>query len=231
MQIHGIQKLTLLDYPGHTACTVFTGACNFRCPFCHNASLVLHPAQQPTVPEADVLDYVRTRKGLLDGVCITGGEPTLQPDLMEFMGKLKAMDVAVKLDTNGWDPEMVAMIVENGFADYVAMDIKSSLAGYPAACGVEKFDTAGVEESVRILKKGLVAYEFRTTVVKELHNAAVMEDIGRWIGDVPRYFLQNFKDSGDLLSSSCTGCTPDEMYALRDAVLPFIPNVKLRGVD
>ena len=230
MQIHGIQKLTLLDFPGHTACTVFTGACNFRCPFCHNASLVLNPAQQPLVPEKDVLAYLAGRKGLLDGVCITGGEPTLQEDLLEFMGKVKALDLAVKLDTNGWDPETLALIVENGFADYVAMDVKSSRERYAEACGLKQFDTAQVEESVKLLKKGLVPYEFRTTVVRELHDAAVMEDVGKWLGDVPRYFLQNFKDSGDLLTQCCTGCSPAEMQALLAVVRQYIPAAELRGV-
>ena len=231
MQIHGIQKLTLLDFPGHTACTVFTGACNFRCPFCHNASLVLNPSQQPLVPEKDVLAYLASRKGLLDGVCITGGEPTLQEDLLEFMGKVKALDLAVKLDTNGWDPETLAMIVENGFADYVAMDVKSSRERYAEACGLKQFDTAQVEESVKLLKKAIVPYEFRTTVVRELHDTAVMEAIGEWLGDVPRYFLQNFKDSGDLLTHSCTGCSPSEMQALLAAVRQYIPSAELRGVS
>jgi len=230
MHIHGIQKLTLLDFPGHTACTVFTGACNFRCPFCHNASLVLNPANQPLIPEEDVLGYIRSRKGLLDGVCITGGEPTLQEDLLEFMGRVKAMDMAVKLDTNGWDPETLSMIVENGFADYVAMDVKSSREHYAEACGLKQFDTSGVEESVKLLKKGHIPYEFRTTVVRELHDAAVMEGIGKWLGDVPRYFLQNFKDSGDLLTQGCTGCSPGEMKALLDTVKQWIPAAELRGV-
>ena len=230
MQIHGIQKLTLLDFPGRTACTVFTGACNFRCPFCHNASLVLHPDSQPAIPEEDVLAYLRSRKGLLDGMAVTGGEPTLQKDLMEFLGKVKAMDLAVKLDTNGWDPEQLAMITENGLADYVAMDVKSSLAGYPAACGVKGFDTAGVEESVRILQRGDVDYEFRTTVVRELHTPEIMADLASWIRGDSRYFLQGFKDSGDLLSQACSGLRPDEMEALLAVVRPYLPRAELRGV-
>ena len=230
MQIHGIQKLTLLDFPGRTACTVFTGACNFRCPFCHNASLVLHPDSQPAIPEADVLEYLRSRKGLLDGVAVTGGEPTLQKDLMEFLGKVKAMDLAVKLDTNGWDPEQLAMITENGLADYVAMDVKSSLAGYSAACGVRDFDTSGVEESVRILKRGTVDYEFRTTVVRQLHTPRVMEDLASWIRGDSRYFLQGFKDFGDLLSDTCSGLNPEEMETLLGIVRPYLPRAELRGV-
>jgi len=147
------------------------------------------------------------------------------------MGRVKALDLAVKLDTNGWDPETVAMIAENGFADYIAMDIKSSRERYAEACGLKQFDTAQVEESVKILKKGLIPWEFRTTIVKELHDAAVMDGIGRWLGPVPRYFLQNFKDSGDLLTGACTGCSPGEMRALLAAARVHIPEAELRGVS
>lgn len=231
MHIHGLQKLTLLDYPGHTACTVFTGGCNYRCPFCHNATLVLRPAEQPLIPADEVLSFLKKRQGLLDGVCITGGEPTLEKGLADFAAQVKELGFAVKLDSNGSRPEVLRELVERSLVDYVAMDIKSSRENYGRLIGLPHYDTAHVEESAAFLMEGRVDFEFRTTVVKEFHSAEDFERIGQWLRGGEKYFLQCFKDSGDILGSGCSAFGKSEMERLRQAVLPYIPNTCLRGVD
>ncbi len=231
MEIHGIQKLTLLDYPGHTACTVFTGRCNYRCPFCHNATLVLHPAEQPALEPEELFSLLRKRRGLLDGVCITGGEPTLQKDLPWLCEEIKALGFDVKLDTNGSNPAMLASLLERRLVDYVAMDIKSSLKKYPLVCGVPNYDTAAVEESVKLLMSGNVSYEFRTTLVRELHEKADMEDIGAWLKGAKAYFLQGFRDSGDLIGSGLSALSPEEMEEYTNIIRRYIENAHTRGVE
>ena len=231
MEIHGIQKLTLLDYPGHTACTVFTGRCNFRCPFCHNASLVLHPSEQPTVEPEELFTLLRRRKGLLDGVCITGGEPTLQKDLPQLCEEIKALGFLVKLDTNGTHPELLASLMERGLVDMVAMDIKSSREHYARLCGVPGFDTAPIEESAAMLMQGNVSYEFRTTLVRELHEKEDMDAIGAWLKGAEAYFLQGFKDSGDLISSGLSAFDAEEMESYSNILRRYIPNTHTRGVE
>ena len=231
MHIHGLQKLTLLDYPGRTACTVFTGGCNYRCPFCHNASLVLRPTEQPLIAAEEVLSFLRKRQGLLDGVCITGGEPTLEKGLGDFCAAVKDLGFALKLDSNGSRPEVLRALIEKNLVDYIAMDIKSCRENYGRLIGIPDYDTAAVEESVALLMEGHVDFEFRTTVVKEFHRAEDFERIGRWLRGEEKYFLQAFKDSGDILSGGCSAFTKNEMESLREAVLPYIPNTHLRGVD
>ena len=231
MHIHGLQKLTLLDYPGHTACTVFTGGCNYRCPFCHNASLVLRPTEQPLIAAEEVLSFLRKRQGLLDGVCITGGEPTLEKGLEGFCAAVKELGFALKLDSNGSRPEVLRELIEKHLVDYVAMDIKSSRENYGRLIGLPGYDTAAVEESAALLMEGRVDFEFRTTAVKEFHCAEDFERIGQWLQGEEKYFLQCFKDSGDILGSGCSAFTKNEMESLRQAVLPYIPNTCLRGVD
>lgn len=231
MHIHGLQKLTLLDYPGHTACTVFTGGCNYRCPFCHNATLVLRPTEQPLIAAEEVLRFLKKRQGLLDGVCITGGEPTLEKGLADFAAEVKELGFAVKLDSNGSRPEVLRRLVEQGLADYVAMDIKSCRENYGKLVGLPGYDTSCVEESAAYLMEGHVDFEFRTTVVKEFHSAEDFERIGQWLQGEENYFLQCFKDSGDILAGGCSAFTKSEMESLRQTVLPYIPNTHLRGVD
>ena len=231
MVIHGLQKLTLLDYPGHTACTVFTARCNWRCPFCHNASLVVRPDSQPIVTEPTFFAFLEKRRGLLDGVAVTGGEPTLNRDLPDFLAKVKAMGFETKLDTNGTNPKMLREILERGLADYVAMDIKAGRDNYPAVTGTLRPNLAAVEESVELLKESGVEHEFRTTVVKELHSDADFEDIAAWLSGEKRYFLQSFKDSGDLLTSNCSGCSADEMERFLQIVQKKIPGAAIRGMD
>lgn len=231
MVIHGLQKLTLLDYPGHTACTVFTARCNWRCPFCHNASLVLRPDSQPIIPEPTFFAFLEKRRGLLDGVAVTGGEPTLNRDLPEFLAKVKDMGFETKLDTNGTNPKMLREILDRGLADYVAMDIKAGRDNYPSVTGTIRPSLAAVEESAELLKGSAIAHEFRTTVVKELHSDEDFEDIAAWLSGEERYFLQAFKDSGDLLTPNCSGCSTEEMTHFLQIVQKTVPGAAIRGAD
>ena len=228
MNVQGYQKLTLLDFPGRTACTVFTGGCNLRCPFCHNAGLVRTPLEGPNLTD-EVLAYLAKRKGILDGVCVTGGEPLLQPDLEAFLRKVKEMGYAVKLDTNGMLPERLSAILATKLVDYVAMDIKSSPDGYAAATGTDA-DVSAVKDSLSILRDSGIPYELRTTAVRGIHTEADFDALGRWIGEVPAYFIQRFVDSGQLLGSGCDAFTPEEMEHLLTTVRGYIPSAQLRGV-
>lgn len=230
MKIQGLQKLTLLDYPEKVACTVFFAGCNFRCPFCHNASLVTHISEEPEMTEEAFFTFLKKRQGILDGVCITGGEPLLQPDIEDFIRKIKELGYAVKLDTNGSFPTKLKTLVEKGLVDYVAMDIKNSREAYGITAGVEKIDIASVEKSVAYLKEGKVPYEFRTTVVKNLHTKEELQRIGQWIAGAEKYFLQNFVNSGDLINSKVEGCSEEEMKEYLKVVQQYIPETKLRGM-
>lgn len=228
MDITGLQKTTLLDYPGKVACTVFLGGCNLRCPFCHNASLVLR-AQPPQLGEEEFFAFLKKRRGILDGVCVTGGEPTLRKDLPEFTARLREQGFRVKLDTNGTNPGMLRQLLDSYLLDYVAMDIKNSPGRYAATCGgIDVLEQ--VNESAALLMESGVDYEFRTTCVHPLHDPGAMEEIGQWLRGAKQYFLQNFVDSGDLVGTGISGMTKEEMEALRQAVLPDIPNTRLRGI-
>lgn len=228
MNVQGYQKLTLLDFPGRTACTVFTGGCNLRCPFCHNAGLVRTPLAEPNRTD-EVLEYLRKRRGILDGVCVTGGEPLLQPDLVGFLQAVKEMGYAVKLDTNGMLPQRLSEVLATKLVDYVAMDIKSSPDGYPAATGTDA-DVSAVSDSLSILRDSGIPFELRTTAVRGIHTEADFAAIGRWIGDVPAYFIQRFVDSGQLLGSGCDAFSPEEMEHLLTTVRKYTPSAQLRGV-
>ena len=227
MNIQGFQKLTLLDFPGRVACTVFTGGCNLRCPFCHNAGLVRTPFSEKS-QEEEVLAYLAARRNLLDGVCITGGEPLLQADLPVFLQKAKQMGYAIKLDTNGSLPDKLAALLATGLVDYVAMDVKSSPDGYALATGREG-EVAPFLQSIRLLEQGSVPHEFRTTLVKGIHTAAEVEEIGRLLNGTGRYFLQGFRDSGNLHGNGCSAFSEAEMSAFLDIVKKYIPDAQLRG--
>lgn len=231
MSIHGLNKLTLLDYPGKVAATVFFGGCNLRCPFCHNRELVLNSQSQPTISEDEILRFLKKRQGILDGVCITGGEPTLEENLESFIEKIRALDYDVKLDTNGLRPEILKQIVNQGLVQMVAMDIKSSPDGYPQAAGISTPNMDAVKESVEFLLEGRVPYEFRTTVVKELHNRETFEKIGQWIAGCEGYFLQAYKDSDTVIHRGFTSNTKEELEAYRQLLLKTIPVVEIRGID
>ena len=230
MRILGLQKLSLLDFPGKVAATVFTGGCNLRCPFCHNAPLVLPGRGTSALDAGGVLDFLASRRGLLDGVVLSGGEPLLQPDAADFLAEVKAMGFAVKLDTNGCHPDALADILDRRLADYVAMDIKNSLEKYPWTVGVPGFDTAPVERSARLLMEGPADYEFRTTLVRPFHEVGDMETIGRWLRGARRYYLQAFVDSGDLVGGGCAPFTPEEMEGFLQAARPFFQSAALRGL-
>lgn len=214
MTIHGFQKMTLLDYPEKVACTIFTAACNLRCPFCHNAGLVTKIETAERIDESEVLAYLQKRKGILDGICITGGEPTLQKDLADFIRKIRDLGYAVKLDTNGTNPAVLQSLLDEGLLDYVAMDIKNTPEKYEATVGVPSFDVTPIQQSIDLLLAGRVDFEFRTTVVAEYHTPEDIGKIARWLSGAPRYFLQPFVDSGNLIGS------PDgQLHAPDDATM------------
>jgi len=229
MRIAGLQKVSLLDFPGRIAATVFLPGCNMRCPFCHNALLVL-PGENPDpgMTELEFLDFLQTRPGKLDGVCVTGGEPTLHKELPELLRKIKDMGFQIKLDTNGTNPQMLSALMAEGLLDYVAMDIKNSPEKYPVTCGADRLEP--VKESAALLLKGNVAYEFRTTVVRQLHTLEDLEKIGKWLAGAKRYYIQQFVDSGHLIGEGLSALSPPEMETLRQAALPYIPNTSLRGI-
>jgi pyruvate formate lyase activating enzyme len=231
MRINGLQKLTLLDFPGHTACTVFVGGCNFRCPFCHNAPLVLRSKEQPVIELQELLSFLKKRQGLLEGVCVTGGEPTLYDDLPQVLRQIRELGYLVKLDTNGYKPEMLKRVVREGLCDYVAMDIKSSPSRYPVVAGVPDMDVAPILESAAFLMEGHVPFEFRTTVVEELHDIADFEDIGVWLKGAPQYFVQCFKDSGDLIEQGFSSPKNEKIDEIVRILQENIPNAQARGED
>ena len=235
MQIHGLNKTTLLDYPGHVAATVFCGGCNFRCPFCHNSELVLNPASQPAIPAREVLDFLAKRKGILQGVCITGGEPTLQQDLAEFIYHIKDLGYLVKLDTNGYRPEVIKNLVEGHLLDYIAMDVKSGPSGYAKATGYSELSKEGsfknIRESIDFIMSCGVKYEFRTTAVKGLHEEKDFREIGPFLQGCKAYFLQSYKDSENVMQPGFSSFTREELEKFVSLVRPFVEQVELRGVD
>ncbi len=231
MRLGGVQKLTLLDFPEHVACTVFTLGCNLRCPFCHNASLVLPERALPDeMPEEAFFQFLEGRKKVLDGVCITGGEPLLQPDIVDFIRKIRKLGFAVKLDTNGTLPHVLKTILNEHLVDYVAMDIKNSSARYAETVGVPGFDPSKIEESLALLRASDIPFELRTTVVAELHDDASIQDIGVWIKGSQNYFLQSFTDSGDILETGYSAHTPAKMREFQGFLTPNVPNTHLRGI-
>lgn len=234
MVIAGLQKMTLLDYPGKVACTVFLQGCNFRCPFCHNSDL-LGGTPSDTLSVDELLAFLNKRKGLLDAVCITGGEPTLQPDLPALIRSIKELGYAVKLDTNGSRPAVLKSLVADDLLDYVAMDVKNAPARYAETVGVPSFDLAPVEESLAFLLTGTVPYELRTTVVRELHSEQDFEEIGRWLTRlVPsrkaaQYFLQSFVDRDSVLQNGLHAPSDADLQAFRDRIAPFVSCASIRG--
>ena len=229
MIIEGLQKTTLLDYPGLVACTVFAHGCNLRCPFCHNAGLVVRKPEN-LISREELGAFLQKRKGILDGVCLTGGEPLAQKDAIEFIEFLKSFGYKIKLDTNGFYPERLKEVINKGLVDYIAMDIKSSPDGYAKAVGIENIDITPAKESVRLIMDSGIDYEFRTTAVKGLHLVSDFEKIGVWISGAKRYFIQQFIDSGDLIQNSFEAFNTEETEKLLAAVRINVPSASARGI-
>lgn len=230
MKIGGIQRLSLLDYPDKTCCTIFTVGCNYRCPFCHNASIIGNSVPENGILQEEVIEFLKRRKGLLDGACITGGEPLLQDQLESFIREIKSLGFLVKLDTNGSLPKKLKQLIETGLVDYVAMDIKNSPDSYGQTIGINNYNLDPIKESVDLLLSNIVPYEFRTTVVYQLHTSKDMLAIAQWLKGSEHYYLQNFVDSGDVLESGLSGFSREEMQAFQELIRPIIPSVELRGI-
>lgn len=226
--IGGLQKVTLLDFPGKVACTVFLTGCNLRCPYCHNPEFVLPQDSKKYISEGELFKFLVSRKGKLDGVCITGGEPTIHPELPFLIRRIRDMGFLIKLDSNGTAPEMLEYLLREELLDYVAMDIKNAPSRYAETCGADVIEQ--VKKSAALLKNGNIDYEFRTTVCHPFHSPKCMEEIGRWLRNAKRYYIQPFVDSGNLLGSGISAMEKPELEALLSAVKPYIPAAELRGV-
>lgn len=234
MILHGLNKLTLLDYPGHLACTAFVGGCNFRCPFCHNAPLVLSADTCPPVSEEEFFSFLKKRRGILEGVCITGGEPTLQKELPDFLSEIKELGFLIKLDTNGYEPELLESLLHGSHVDMVAMDIKNCPDGYAKAAGLpaERFDVSRILASAELLRSSSVPYEFRTTVVKELHPKGCFAKIGEWLAGPSPYFLQQFVAGNELICGDPMqfhAYTDAELHEIAGLLSTYLPNTHVRG--
>ena len=225
----GIQKLSLLDYPDRTACTLFTVGCNFYCPFCQNSSLAKPTAKMQTTSASEVLDFLKKRQGLLDGICISGGEPLMHDELGLFIKDVKALGFLVKIDTNGSFPDCLKNLVKSGDIDYVAMDVKNTLEKYPLTIGLPEYDTAPIEDSVAFLLSGKVPYEFRTTVVREFHTLDDLLSIARWISGTEKYFIQGFVDSAGVAQCGLNGYSNVEINEFLHTIRTILPIAQLRG--
>lgn len=231
MNISGLQKISLIDYPEHVACVVFTKGCNLRCPYCHNPELV-DPAnlEAQEIPVPDLFSFLKSRQGLLDGVCITGGEPTLHGDLRDFIEKTRTMGFRIKLDTNGSRPEILSELIKRELLDYVAMDVKVPLEKYCSEMGFQE-DVSSISRSIEILENSSTEHEFRTTVVPGIHSREDMTEIGKMIEGADLFFIQNFRPSKHLRSdmSSLQGFPLAELEQFKKTVEPFVKHVGIRN--
>lgn len=227
--IYGLLKTTLLDYNGHLASTIFLGHCNLRCPFCQNSTLLGPDIAESLIKEEEVFSHLKKRKHILEGVCITGGEPTLYKGLPEFIKSIKSLGYLVKLDTNGTNPKMLQSLIEKKQIDYIAMDIKNSKQHYKQTAGISEIDLGAIEESVSLLKNNPIPYEFRTTVVKEYHSLEDIRQIGEWLSGPSLYYIQNFKDSEHVLKKELHPFTKEELQEIKSILLPFLPKAQIRG--
>ena len=225
--IEGLQKVTLLDYPKKVACTVFTKGCNFNCSFCQNSSLI--KCDKGKISEEEVLEYINKRKNILDGVVVTGGEPLVQKDIKEFIKKVKDLGLLVKLDTNGSNPKVLKELINEKLVDYVAMDIKNIFLKYKITIG-KNTTLKNIEESIKILKESSIEYEFRTTIVKELHTIDDIRKICEFIGKKSKYYLQNFEDSEDVINHNLHGFTYEELVLINDNLKENFPNMEIRAL-
>ena len=231
MKIFGMEKLSLVDYDGKIATTLFTGNCNFKCGFCHNSPLVLDYTQLPEFDQAEIFNYLTKRKGVIEGVCVSGGEPTLHADLPDFLAKIKALGYPIKLDTNGTNPDMIKNLYKDGLVDYFAMDIKNNKQDYAKIIGFDTFDTSKIEKSVEFFLGGGAPYEFRTTLINEFHKRENIALIGEWIKGAKKYFLQKFKDSETCIKSHLSPVDDKTVLEFVDILSKNIDCVRLRGYD
>lgn len=231
MKICGLQKLSLLDFPGNLAATVFTSGCNLRCKFCHNASLVTGTNPPEEIPNGYFFDFLNKRRGLIDGICLTGGEPLLQPDAEDFLRTVKELGFKVKLDTNGCFPERLDNLLKKSLIDYAAMDVKNSPLKYAETCGISFDVTEQVKRSADILAASGIDYELRTTVADELHTVTDIMLLAKWIGGSEKYFIQNFKISDDIIGDGTSPCSLEKLEKMKEAARPYFETVQLRGVD
>ena len=231
MLILGLQKTTLLDFPGKVASTIFTGGCNFKCPYCHNSELVIPPPDVIKYSEEEIFEHLYKKKKILDGVCITGGEPTLHKDLPEFIKKIKDLGLLVKLDSNGTNPKMLEYLIDNNLVDYIAMDIKNSKEKYNEIACMPQFDIAPIEKSVSLLLKNKVDYEFRTTIMKECHDSTDILSMGKWLTGAKAYYLQSYKESPQVINPIFSPHSVETLNSFVELLKPFIPNTNLRGID
>ncbi|MCQ2435881.1 MAG: anaerobic ribonucleoside-triphosphate reductase activating protein [Clostridia bacterium] len=230
MILKGLQKTTLLDFPGKVACTVFTGGCNLRCPFCHNSLLVLNPNDQPDLDIDEFFTFLSKRRGILDGVAITGGEPLLNLDIEEFIGRIRDMGFLIKLDTNGFFPDRLEKLIDDGMLDYIAVDIKNTREKYGVTVGVPDINLAPLDRTISILSRAKVPYEYRTTAVAEYHTPDDFDKIGCWISGCPAYFIQAYKDSGSVISEGLHPLSDDGYRACLEKASNHLPNASLRGI-
>lgn len=230
MVISGFQKLTLVDYPEHIACLIFTQGCNFRCPFCHNKDLVNGMSSKNQIDENEVFNYLDKRKGLIDGVCISGGEPLLQKDIVLFIKMIKDKGYKVKLDTNGSKPLVLKKLIEENLVDYVAMDFKNTFSNYGETSGVDNLDVSNIKKSVEILKNSNIDYEFRTTVMKELHDFEKLKKICEYLGPNVKYYIQNYRDCETVLKKGFSSFEAEELLEIKNKLKKDYPNVSVRGI-
>ncbi len=231
MKICGLNRTTLLDYPGRVACTIFIGGCNYRCPFCQNGGLVTDVQNQPGMPEEEILSFLKKRQGILEGVCITGGEPSLQPELPGFLKQIRELGYDIKLDTNGTRPEVIKSLARENLVTKIAMDIKASPDHYASLAGVPDPWMTQILETADFLLRGDLDYEFRTTVVKELHSEEDFAVIAEWLAGAKAYYLQEYRDSEMVLVPGYHGCSLETMEKYRDILRKTIHTVEIRGID
>ena len=231
MKICGLNKTTMLDYPGRLAATVFLGGCNFCCPFCHNGPLVIAPEKAGSISEQEILKFLEKRRGILEGVCITGGEPTIYKELPRFLLSVRKLGYQIKLDTNGTNPGMVKKLEREGLIDMVAMDIKAAPDNYIRAAGVQNPSMEAVFETADYLLHGQLDYEFRTTAVKGIHTREDFMQIGKWIKGAKAYFLQSYRESQEVLCPGFESFTREELLGFLRILQAEIPNAAIRGVD
>src|SRR3989338_2529792 len=231
--INGIQKTSLIDFPGKICCTLFLGECQLRCGYCYNVDLVLNSRKLQKIDDDEVISFLEKKKKYLEGVCITGGEPTLYPDLDELCKKIKRMGYAIKLDTNGLNPEKVKELCDKKLLDYIAMDVKASKENYEKVVGV-KIDLSKIEETIKFLINGEVDYEFRTTVVPTQFDEKEAEEIGKWIKGAKRYLLQQFRPTKTHINPKFSKIEPysaEQLKTFKKIAERYVQNVGIRGLE